>query len=126
MTLDRVSHLLCLWKESLKLRHYDLSHSWLLAQDIVEKTCLVVRDAKQTQIPPKPVTYVLPDDKCMSGYVAETENEDAWHGGIWFWEKAPHLGCVHFLPFLPDQKDNLTFKWWMKSTKNIKQPSAGG
>lgn len=63
--------------ESLKLRHYDLSHSWLLAQDILEKTCLVVHDAKQTQIPPKPVTYVLPDDKCVSGYVAETENEES-------------------------------------------------
>lgn len=67
--------------ESLKLRHYDLSHSWLLAQDILEKTCLVVRDAKQTQIPPKPVTYVLPDDKCMSGYVAETENEESTETG---------------------------------------------
>eukprot|EP00435_Cladocopium_sp_Y103_P057581 s527_g19.t2 len=63
--------------ESLKLRHYDLSHSWFLAQDILEKTCLVVRDAKQTQIPPKPVTYVLPDNKCMNGYVVETENEES-------------------------------------------------
>ena len=62
--------------ENLKLRYYDLSHSWLVAQDILEKTALVAKDAKETKWPPPTVTYVLPDDKLI-GFVETGETLDA-------------------------------------------------
>ncbi|CAK9016981.1 Actin-like protein ARP6 [Durusdinium trenchii] len=62
--------------ETLKLRHFDLRHAWLVVQDILEATCYVPMESDEAKREPSAVTYVLPDLRRGSrGFVAAAKEE---------------------------------------------------